>query len=259
MKLQILFLLGAIIFGVNFVQAQSDRNAKDLYYGYTPRNERRNTTRQTTTTQTTSTRQTTATTTNRRNNRNNRNTNASTNNTNQRRNTQNSGGNSSGISPTATGLPGTKMTIELMRNGKLSFVKPTFTFKSGDKIRIRLKTNFEGYVSVLNLGSSGKVNLLYPVQGRDNYVTPTADYQIPQGNGWIIFDDTPGTEVISVIMSEDKLEGLADLDRNSEYFTKNRTSKDLFVQTSGNDYYAVFREQEAGRNVGFSFKLKHRK
>jgi len=244
MKLQTIILLGAIIiFGVELTAAQTDGRAKDLYYGYTPRRERRQTTRPTTATTTTTTTVSTQRTTpsNRRT-----------------RTSRNRRTDSNTVSPTPTGLPGTKVTIELMRNGKLSFVNPYFRFRSGDKIRLRLKTNFEGYVTVLNLGSSGKINLLYPVQGSDNYVTPTTDYQIPQGSGWIVFDNQPGTEIVSVIMSEDKLEGLESLDNNSDYFRKDRTSKDLFVQTSGNDFYAVFREQQTGSNVGFTLKLKHR-
>ena len=254
MKLQSIILLGAIILGVNFANAQSDSNAKNLYYARDTTVRRQTRTETTTTRRRTTTTTTTTTTTGNSGNSSSANRNRPNNST-----VANNSNSSSGVSPTSTGLPGTKITIELMRNGKLSFVKPSYKFKSGDKIRLRMKTNFEGYVSVLNLGSSGNINLLYPVQGRDNYVTPTADYQIPGGNGWIVFDDQPGTETISVIMSEDSLEGISSLNRNSDYFQKDRTSKDLFVQTSGNDFYAVFREQEVGRNVGFTLKLKHKK
>lgn len=264
MKLHIFILIGAIVFGVNFANAQTDGNAKNLYFGYKPkpRTERRQSTTTTTVRQTT----TTVTSTNRTNssrpnkpptasNRNRTNNSSRPNNN----TTANNGNNSSGASPSSTGLPGTKITIELMRNGKLSFVKPDYKFRSGDKIRLRLKTNFEGYVTVLNLGSSGNVNLLYPMQGRDNFVTPTADYQIPNGEDWIVFDNTTGTEIVSVIMSEDELGSFTDLDKNSDYFGKDKTSKDLFTQTSGSDFYAVFREQGTGGNVGFTLKLKHQK
>jgi hypothetical protein len=262
MKLQSLLLLGVLIFSVVFANAQSDDNAKGLYFGYKPRPraEREKQRRQTTTTTTTTTRTertertTTTVSTNRTNSGN-----SNSGNRNRPNNTTVARNNSSGVSPSETGLPGTKITIELMRDGKHSFVKPTYKFRSGDQIRIRMKTNFEGFVSVLNLGSSGKVNLLYPVQGRDNYVMPTQDYQIPQGDGWIIFDDQPGTEIVSVIMSEDELQGLNSLNNNSDYFRKDRTSKDLFVQTSGNDFYAVFRQQNIGENFGFTLKLKHKK
>lgn len=255
MKLQSIILLGTIVlFGFEFAAAQSDKDAKNLYFGHKPRSERRQTST-TTTRRTTVETQTTTTVSSNNSTRSNqrRNTNRNRQNT-----VAGNGGNSSGVSPTPTGLPGTKITIELMRDGKLSFVNPTYKFRSGDKIRIRMKTNFEGYVTVLNLGSSGKVNLLYPVQGRDNYVTPTSDYQIPQGDGWIVFDNQPGTEIVGVIMSEYELQGLESLDGNSDYFRRDRTSKDLFVQNSGTDFYAVFREQEPGKNVGFTLKLKHK-
>lgn len=248
MKLQSIFLLGVILlFGFNLAAGQSDGDAKNLYFGYTPRTQQR---RQPTTARRPAA-DTRVSTTVASNNRRGSNR--------QRTSSGNRRTGSVAVAPTPTGLPGTKITIELMRNGKLSFVKPSYTFRSGDKIRLRMRTNFEGYVTVLNLGSTGAVNLLYPVEGSDNYVTPTMDYQIPQGSGWIVFDRQPGTEIVSVIMSEYELSGLADLDRNSDYFRRYKTSKDLFVQTSGNDFYAVFREQqEPGASVGFTLKLTHK-
>ena len=256
MKLQAIILLGIMLFGAVAANAQSDNNAKDLYYGERPRTNRQTTTTTTaiaTTrrTTTTPTRRTTRTRTTRRR--------APARRTYNRRSRIRR---SSSVSPTPIGLPGTKITIELNRNGKLSFVKPNYQFRSGDKIRLRMKTNFEGYVTVLNLGSSGNVNLLYPVAGKPHYVTPTNDYQIPQGNGWVVFDDQPGIEIISVIMSEYELGNFADLNKNSRYFTKDRTSKDLFVQTTDEEQrptYVVFRPQEEGENVGFTLNLRHRK
>jgi hypothetical protein len=262
MKLQTFILLGTILLGVGSAHAQTDGNAKNLYFGYKPkpRTERRQTSTATTPVRQTNTTviSTARTNTNRQNPARPRNASSNRNspaNTATASNVSNSGG----VSPSTTGLPGTKVTIELMRGEKHSFVKPDYKFRSGDQIRIRMKTNFEGYISVLNLGSSGNVNLLYPVQGHDNYVIPTQDYQIPQGDGWIIFDNQPGTEIISVIMSEDELEGLNSLDNNSDYFRKDRIGKDLFVQTSGTDFYAVFRQQNSGENFGFTLKLKHKK
>jgi hypothetical protein len=154
-------------------------------------------------------------------------------------------------------LPGTKVTIELMRDGKLRFVRPDFKFKSGDKIRLRLATNFDGYVSVLNIGSSGRVTLLYPVNGLNNRVLPTTDFAIPQGNNWIVFDNQKGTETVSVILSENPVDNLADLKGDSVYFTQERTTKDLFVQTVGTETYAVCTVESLAENVGFTLKFKH--
>jgi hypothetical protein len=252
----IIVLMAVLLFGVIAASAQTDSDAKNLYFGYKPRpaGERRQGTRVTTTTTTTVHTQTTVSA-----NGGNRNSGAGRSRESSRpRSTGHGGSNSNAVAPVPTGLPGTKVTIELSRNGKLSFVKPTFKFRSGDKIRLRLRTNFEGYVSVLNLGSSGNIHTLYPVQGSDNYVRPTSDYQIPGGNGWIVFDNNPGTEIISVIMSEDELRGLEGLKSDAGYFHRDRTGKDLFVQSSGNDTYAVFQQDESDENVGFMLKLKHK-
>ena len=257
MKLQIVILtIGLIVSGAAGIAAQQP-GAKDLYFGYNPRNQSR---RQTTSSNTEQV--------NRRNTINRTNTGNSrrqTTNTRNNRRTNNSSTNNSStnaISPAPTGLPGTRITIELSRNGKLSFVSPDYKFRSGDKIRLRLKTNFEGYVGVLNLGTSGKVNVLYPVidengNYRDNYVMPTSDYQIPQGDGWIVFDNRKGTETVTVIMSAKPAYRLYSLDGNSAYFKTDKTSKDLFVQTVGADFYAVCPEEILDETVGFTLRLRH--
>jgi hypothetical protein len=157
--------------------------------------------------------------------------------------------------PTESGLPGTKVTIELSRKGKLSFVKPTYKFRSGDKIRLRLMTNFEGYISLLNVGSSGTVQMLYPFQGADNKVVPSKDIQIPGSDAWIVFDDKPGTEMLTVIMSKEPLGESKD---NFEEIRKS-DSRDLLIEYAADGVYAVSPEEEMSKPVGFTLKLKHRK
>ncbi len=239
MKTQLFILIIAITFGATFAFAQTDDNAKNLYYKYQNKSkvERRLIRQQNTKVRTEKHKVPTTTGPNK---------------------PKPTKPQPIGVTPSNTGLPGTKLTIELMRNGRLSFVNPSFIFKSGDKIRLRLDTNFEGYVTVLNLGTSGKINLLYPVEGLNNFVTPTTNFQIPQGDeSWILFDKTPGTEIVSVIMSEDDLFDISDLNSKSPYF-KNKPTKDLLVQTNGNDQFAVFQQNYLDEVFSFVLKLKHR-
>lgn len=160
-----------------------------------------------------------------------------------------------GEKPSSTGLPGTKVTIELSRNGKLSFVKPNHKFRSGDKIRLRLMTNFDGYISLLNVGSTGDVELLYPYQGADNRVYPSKDVQIPGSDAWIVFDNNVGTENLTVIMSKEPLGESSDNYRQ----LRQTNSRDLLIEYANDGVYAVCPEDKITKPVGFTLKLKHGK
>lgn len=102
------------------------------------------------------------------------------------------------------GKAGAKVRILLKRgNEKDRFVSPNETFYSGDKIKLAFDINFNGYVALLNVGSSGKISMLYPYVGADGKVKPSDKEQmIPaNGNDWITFDNQAGTEQITIIFS----------------------------------------------------------
>ncbi|MBC7797587.1 MAG: DUF4384 domain-containing protein, partial [Pyrinomonadaceae bacterium] len=69
--------------------------------------------------------------------------------------------------PVKIGKPGAKVIIERSRNGKIAFVSPNSLFRSGDKIRLRFETNFNGYLAIVNVGPSGDLKLLFPYEGAD--------------------------------------------------------------------------------------------
>ncbi len=153
------------------------------------------------------------------------------------------------------GKPGTKVTIELYRDGKLKFVKPTSKFRSGDKIRLRFATNFDGYIRILNVGSSGRVSLLFPYKDANDRITPSTDFQIPNNNDWIVFDDTPGTEMLTVILSAKPFADDKDLSGLNSRATR---SRDLTIQSDDDATYAVFGEGSLQEPVGFTLQLKHK-
>jgi hypothetical protein len=77
------------------------------------------------------------------------------------------------------GRPGSKIKMELMRNDQLSLVTTQQELLDGDRIAFRTAVNYRGYLMVTNVGTSGKVNVLYAGQ-----VSPTNDMRIP-AKGWI--------------------------------------------------------------------------
>lgn len=157
------------------------------------------------------------------------------------------------------GKPGTKVVIERMRNGKLAFVSPNTRFRSGDKIRLRFATNFDGYVKIINVGSSGKVNLLFPYSGADDRIRPTSDFQVPQNGDWIVFDDTPGIEMLTVLMSKEPMD-FENEDQLREAGTRAAAgTRDLTIQSDTEATYAVTSEQNLQKPIGFTLRLKHGK
>ena len=82
-------------------------------------------------------------------------------------------------------------------------VTTDYVFRSGDRIRLFVTTNRDGYLSLLNIGSSGRSRVLFPyaqMQPNANFVRANAPTVIPQ-RGTIRFDDTPGEEVLLLMLS----------------------------------------------------------
>jgi hypothetical protein len=105
-----------------------------------------------------------------------------------------------------TGRPGARVRVELDRGGKARWVSTKTVFHAGDKVRFHFAMNFPGYVVIINEGSSGKRSLLFPYKGVSNHIGRTADYTVPQGEGWFEFDETPGTEKLTFIMSKREIQ-----------------------------------------------------
>lgn len=154
------------------------------------------------------------------------------------------------------GKPGTKVVIERMSDGKLAFVAPNSKFRSGDKIRLRFATNFDGYIKILNIGSSGKVNLLFPYSGADDSIRPNADFQVPKNGDWLVFDDTPGTETLTVIMSKEPLNSESDAELRALNKSAANT-RDLTIESDTQATFAVTNEASLQKPIGFTLRLKH--
>jgi hypothetical protein len=119
-----------------------------------------------------------------------------------------------------------------------------FVFQSGDRIRFHVKTNTEGYLYVLNRGSSGATTVLFPHAGpvdRHYRVKAREDYTVPP-SGWIRFDHQPGEEGVLFLLSQYPLTNVLDTSPRSEGLRTSdvprlmtavdrRGAKDLLVET----------------------------
>jgi hypothetical protein len=85
-------------------------------------------------------------------------------------------------------------------------------FYSGDKIRIKLKSNVDAYAYIVELqGSEGDKEVLFP--GEDlgsNKLKAGSWMTLPRGtdgnSAWMKFDKHPGTEVIRMMISRKKID-----------------------------------------------------
>jgi Domain of unknown function (DUF4384) len=96
---------------------------------------------------------------------------------------------------------GVKVSIELKRDGETRKVPLNYVFRAGDRVKFHFETNFNAYVKVINIGSTGALQLLYPYQGAPERVESSRDYAIPRGDLWLEFDRNPGTERLTFVFS----------------------------------------------------------
>lgn len=96
---------------------------------------------------------------------------------------------------------GIKYRIELRRNGSTTQVDEDMVFRRGDKIRLHVTSNINGYAQVsLRKGSSGKSAILFPTTGECAKVIAGKEFRLP-AVGFLEFDDKPGKEVLVVAVT----------------------------------------------------------
>ncbi len=86
-------------------------------------------------------------------------------------------------------------------------------FNTGDKIRIHVKSNVDGYAYIMMLqGSNGEKEVLFPAEDLgDNKVKAGSYITLPVPSNqdiaaWLKFDEHPGTELIRMIISRKKID-----------------------------------------------------
>ncbi len=83
-------------------------------------------------------------------------------------------------------------------------MRPEHVFDSGDVVRFRLTSGFDGYLYVIDLGSSGGYTVLFPAAGgsSDNVIHNGIDSLVPAvGDGWFQIDGPAGFDVIYFLVS----------------------------------------------------------
>ncbi len=86
----------------------------------------------------------------------------------------------------------------------------TAVFRAGDRVRLSFESNIDGYLYVVQEGSSGRWTVMFPnpeINGGRNTIRRGEEYVVPP-DGWFQFDSTVGTELLFVVLSKEPLSEL---------------------------------------------------
>jgi hypothetical protein len=102
-------------------------------------------------------------------------------------------------------------------NGLAVRVDPEHVFHKGDRVRVLLETNTDGYLYIFNTTNDGPVVMIYPDAQLDeagNYIKAHIPWEIPSSASdeerlrWLVFDENPGTERLYFVLTREPLQGV---------------------------------------------------
>lgn len=96
-----------------------------------------------------------------------------------------------------------EITLERMAGSGWRAVPPGLVLEQGDRVRFRFRSNFDGYLYVMNRGTSGSYTLLFPRNetGRENNITAGREIMIPATEAYFRVAGPPGHDVVYWVMS----------------------------------------------------------
>lgn len=99
-------------------------------------------------------------------------------------------------------------------NGEAVRVDPSRSFRTGERVRILLETNTDGYLYIFNTTDNGDPVMIYPdtrIDDGGNYIEAHVPIEVPSSEEtdenfrWFTFDNKPGTERLYVVFSREPL------------------------------------------------------
>ncbi|HEY0377715.1 MAG TPA: DUF4384 domain-containing protein [Pyrinomonadaceae bacterium] len=107
-------------------------------------------------------------------------------------------------------------------------VDPAREFRAGDRIRLALETNTDGYLYIFHTENDGEPQMLYPdvrLEKGDNRIEAHVPYEIPWNEpgveNWFKFDANPASERLYVVVTREPLPGVPTGDQLVSYCGQN--------------------------------------
>ncbi len=101
-----------------------------------------------------------------------------------------------------------KLVVERQEASVWKAVDSELVFASGDKLRFRVSSTFPGFLYVMNQGTSGTYEQLFPRSdtGADNSMRARDEYIVPAAQGWFKVTGPPGHDIVYWVVSPVKLD-----------------------------------------------------
>jgi hypothetical protein len=101
-----------------------------------------------------------------------------------------------------------EITLEKYSDAGWKTVDPGMVFPSGEKVRFRVKSSFNGYLYVVNFSTERKYSLLFPTEntGTSNQIEVDHEYLIPATQGGFQITGPAGHEVVYWLISPVELQ-----------------------------------------------------
>ncbi len=168
----------------------------------------------------------------------------------------------------SVGKPGMKIWLErqISCDGEKPFliVKPTTVFQTGDCVRVRFRLNFSGYLTIINLGTSGKNRTLFPEENQSNKLALKTDYYLPETGSWK-FKGEPGNEQLVFIVSKSPMKktNADDYDGSRSFGDENSDAveindKDIVPLTENEEVYILSDDTRLEKPLEFRMTIRHR-
>ncbi|MGC8881475.1 MAG: DUF4384 domain-containing protein [Bryobacteraceae bacterium] len=110
--------------------------------------------------------------------------------------------------PAPEGPKRIEIIVERNERGTARRVDPNQVFSTGDLVRFRFRASFNGYLYVMNHGTTGSFTLLFPKEetGTMNRIEAGREYLVPMTeNGWFRLEGPPGYEIVYWLVSPVRL------------------------------------------------------
>jgi hypothetical protein len=96
-----------------------------------------------------------------------------------------------------------EIVLEKRSENRWVAVEPALVFPSGDYLRFRIKSNFSGFLYVVNFSTENKYSLLFPTEetGIENHIEIEKEYLIPATPGGFRITGPAGHEIVYWLIS----------------------------------------------------------
>ena len=134
-------------------------------------------------------------------------------------------------------------------NGLAVRVDPDHVFRKGDRVRVLLETNSDGYLYIFNTTENGSATMIYPHADLDeagNYLQAHVPFEIPSSLSaderlrWFAFDEVAGTERLFFVFTREPLTGVPIED---DLIALCRESKDRCPVRPSSDVWAAVQKE----------------